>query len=165
MSDRAKDILKEFERNISNVNMVFVDLQELLMHLGDDDLMGHLAAYRTIYEAESLIAKLDKLAKETKQNLAYKVIPEIMDRLKVDSMRYDGRNFIKTVTLRASIPEAKHEQGFKWLKDNGLGGAIKEGVNGNTLSSIISHFIEETGITPPEECMTLHRQPNIQVRK
>lgn len=165
MSERASQIHKDFEKHLADANISLVDLQEFLLYLQDNDLMGHLAAYRAIYEVDSLLDKLSKLVKAVKTDLSYKVIPEIMDNLKVDSMRYDGRNFIRSAVLRASIPEAKQSQGYQWLKDNGLKGLIKEGVNANSLSSVISDFIEETGIEPPEECMTLHRQNYIQVRK
>lgn len=165
MSEHATSIHKDLEKHIANVNMAFVDMQEYLLHLKPDDLTGHLAGYRVIYELDSLLEKISKIVKGVKTDLSYKIIPDIMENLKIDSMRYDGRNFIRSIALRASIPEAKQEKGYQWLKDNGLGGVIKEGVNANSLSSVLSDFVEETGITPPEDCISLHRQPYIQVRK
>lgn len=136
-----------------------------LQELKDNDLYGHLAVYKKIYEADSELERAAKLLKGIKSKLSYETIPKIMDDLKTDSIRYDGRNFIRSVRLDASIPEEMREKGYAWLKEQGLGSIIKESAHAKTLSSVLDDFIQETGVMPPEDCVKLHRQPYIQIRK
>ncbi len=165
MSERTAEIHKEFEKHVSNANMSLVDLLDYINRLEESDLDNHLASYKVVYEIHSLLEKISKITSELKSRLSYKVIPEIMSARKIESIRYEGRSFVVAHALRASIPEAKREIGFKWLKDNGLEGLLKEGVNPKSLSSALGDFIEETGIEPPEEAITMYKQPYIQMRK
>ena len=162
---RAAEVDKALTKLIADLHMAVVDLVEFTINLADDDLYGHLAAYKIIYEKDDLVERLSKITTKIKQDLSYKTIPDIMDALKIESIRYQGKNFIRSTAFRASIPENMREKGFAWLKEAGLEGCIKETANANTLASVIADYIEETGIEPPEDAVKIHKQPYIQVRK
>lgn len=133
--------------------------------LDDNDLDNHLKIYRVIYEADSELERASKMLKGLKSKLSYEVIPKIMENREIDSIRYAGRNYIRSVRLDVSIPEEMREKGYAWLKANGLGAIIKESAHAKTLSSVVGDFIQETGIMPEEDTMKLHKQPYIQIRK
>lgn len=148
-----------------DLNTAVINLMEELQKLPKDDLFGYLDLYGITYDASNNIEKAFKALTAFERDLSYEKIPKVMEAKEVPSMRYKGRNFINSNRIFASIPDNMREKGFAWLKEHGLDGIVKETANANTLSSVMSDFIEETGITPPEDAMKLHRQPYIQVRK
>lgn len=160
-----KELETLFTKAVLDINTAMVDLTNKLMALEDMDIFGHLELYRITHEAFSRIEKAQKMLGETKQKLSYQVIPHIMSELKTDSLRYNGRNFIRCVRLDCYIKQDQMAAGKEWLKQAGLGGVIKEGVNAKTLSSVLGDYIEETGVMPPEDAISIHQQPYIQMRK
>lgn len=151
---------------------VVLDLNDALINLMDeqrklekDDLFGYLDLYGITYDASNNIEKAFKALAAFERDLSYDKIPKVMEAKEVPSMRYKGRNYISGMRIFASIPENMREAGFAFLKRHGLDGIIKETANANTLSAVMNDFVQETGITPEEHEMKIHRQPYIQVRK
>lgn len=154
-----------FNEALVKLNKAIEETLDCVMLLKQDDLDNHLAEFRKLSEADSKVEQASKLLKGLKNKLSYEVIPKIMEERKIDSIRYDGRLFINSVRLNVSIPEEMQEKGYGWLRDQGLGSIIKESANVKTLSSVVGDYIQETGITPPDDVMKIHRQNYIQIRK
>lgn len=91
-------------------------------------------------------------------------VPQAIEAIGFESVTMGNKVFTVGAQLHASIPEHKREQGLSWLREHDLGSIIKEGVNPKTLSSAISLYIEEKGLTPPEETMSVYMQKVTSVR-
>ena len=161
----SEQVARQLLKITLDLNQALISLLEEREKLQKDDLFGYLDLYGITYDASNNIEKAFKALTAFERDLSYEKITKVMEAKEVPSVRYKGRNFISSFRVFASIPENMRDKGFAWLKDHGLDGIVKETANANTLSSVMSDFIEETGITPPEDVMKLHRQPYIQVRK
>jgi hypothetical protein len=89
----------------------------------------------------------------------------VLEELGLDSVKTEGHTFTLGSQLHASIPNHKMKEGLAWLRENSLGDIIKEGVNPKTLSSALKDLIEEKGVTPPEDAITMHIKKVTSVRK
>lgn len=82
--------------------------------------------------AELSVAKLDEqlnAARARVQDLAERQIPELMDQLGMESFKTrNGFKIDVKRTVRASVPEARREEAWKWLDKNGHSGIIKRTV-------------------------------------
>lgn len=161
----SEQVARQLLKVVLDLNDALINLMDEQRKLEKDDLFGYLDLYGITYDASNNIEKAFKALAAFERDLSYDKIPKVMDAKQVPSMRYKGRNFINSSRVFASIPDNMREMGFAWLKEQGLSGIIKETANANTLSAVLNDFIQETGITPPEEAIKLHRQPYIQVRK
>lgn len=146
LSDAVPSVLKRFEEVKDNI-------AELLKF------------YRQLRDANSQIDQLCKILNELEQNLSYKIIPDIMETMQMDSLKSGGYTYSVNVRNNASIPLDKREKGLQWLKNNGLSAIISETVNAKTLSSAVTQHIVEKGLIPPEDAISLHQQKYISVRK
>ena len=67
-----------------------------------------------------------KRKKEAADKISEEVIPEIMDNMKLKTLKLqDGSAIDVKETYGASIPVANREGAYKWLRDNDLGDLIK----------------------------------------
>jgi hypothetical protein len=160
-----EELSKRFARAIIDLNNAIVDTMDHLKNIEDNDIYGYIGTFRILYDIDSQLERVSKVMGEVKRQLSYDIIPTVMERLKTDSIKFDGRNFIRSVRVDASIPEHMHDKGFAWLREAGLEKIIKNTAHPKTLSSVLTHYMEETGITPPEDAIKIHTQPYIQVRK
>ena len=70
-----------------------------------------------------------KALKETAEKISGEVIPTIMNEMSLSSLKLaDGSSVEVKKIYGASIPIAKREAAFNWLRDNGLGDLIKNEV-------------------------------------
>ena len=78
---------------------------------------------------EDEIAEQEKKIKELKRKselLSGEVIPTMMQEMNISTLKLaDGSAVEVKPIYGASIPKAKQEEAFKWLRDNGLGDLIK----------------------------------------
>lgn len=130
-----------------------------------DNLPELLTFYRQLKTANLEVEKLIKILKELQQDLSHRLIPDLMESQKTDNLGTGGYTYSLGVRTLANIPIDKLPQGLQWVKDIGCEGAIKEGINTKTLSSIVSDYIEREGLLPPEDAVTIYQQRYISVRK
>ena len=112
-----------------------------------------------------VLDSIHKVAEQAYRHLSEERLPNVFDGLGFDSVKTGGHNFILSSTLYASIPAAKQDEGFKWLKNNGLDALIKPTVNPKALSSAITSYIEENAIEPPDTAMSIHKKRRVGIRK
>ena len=78
---------------------------------------------------EDEIVEEEKKIKELKRKselLSGEVIPTMMQEMNISTLKLaDGSAVEVKPIYGASIPKAKQEEAFKWLRDNGLGDLIK----------------------------------------
>lgn len=88
----------------------------------------NLAAQQTAREAE--LAEAEAVVKAKKAEvleLSEKVIPDLMKSLELTKVTMeDGRVLELEESYAASIPKARQEEAFTWLRDNGHGTIIKD---------------------------------------
>lgn len=123
------------------------------------------AFYKNVYEQLELLEELVGVIKSIKEEYSKKVIPNLFEAMQVDSIKTSGRSFIRMPEFRASIPQDKMEKGLEWLRNEGYGMIIKEGVNAQTLASAMREWIKEKGKLPPEDVMSIHTDHYISMRK
>ena len=76
-------------------------------------------------EIEAAEANL-KMKKERADKISAEVIPEIMEQMKLKTLKLqDGSSIEVKEVFSATIPVANREGAFKWLRDNDLGDLIK----------------------------------------
>ena len=82
-----------------------------------------------LQKLEGEIAKEEALLKQKKERadkISAEVIPEIMESMKLKTLKLqDGSAIEVKEVYSATIPVAQKENAFKWLRDNDLGDLIK----------------------------------------
>lgn len=121
--------------------------------------------YRQVYEVVDVIDAQLKIAQEIKTEFSKKVMPPLFEAKEVSSISSAGRQFILNPEIRVSIPQDKLARGVAWLRENGYGMIVKEGVNAQTLTAAIREYIQDKGQMPPEDAMTVHMGHYISMRK
>ena len=87
-----------------------------------DQVLSLQALENEIKEDEEKI----KIKKERADKLSGEVIPTMMKEMSLSSLKLaDGSSVEVKPVYGASIPIAKKEEAFNWLRDNGLGDLIK----------------------------------------
>ena len=78
---------------------------------------------------EDELTQKEKELKELKRNvdlMSGEVIPTMMQEMNISTLKLAGGSSVEVKPVYgASIPIAKKEEAFKWLRDNGLGDLIK----------------------------------------
>ena len=91
-----------------------------------DNLSKHVLDLQRL---ESEIEKEEHLLKQKKaqaDKISAEVIPEIMDQMKLKTLKLqDGSAIEVKEVYSATIPVAQKENAFRWLRDNDLGDLIK----------------------------------------
>jgi len=97
-------------------------------------------------EIEAAEANL-KMKKERADKISAEVIPEIMEQMKLKTLKLqDGSAIEVKEVYSATIPVANREGAFKWLRDNGHGDLIKNEISasfGKGEDSIANEFIDK----------------------
>ncbi len=134
--------------------------------LDPSDFPTLLKSFALLKDNKEQLTALEEMISKQYQKLSYEVIPNVFETLGMDSTKINGRNFILSTRVNASIPENKSEFGYKWLTEVAkTPELIKQSVNSRALSSFITTYFETHGEWPPEEAITIHKQNYIQVRK
>jgi hypothetical protein len=124
-----------------------------------------LKSFQKLRDVKERLDEHAELIDKMYSQYSYKVIPDAMEAEGFDSIKANGKNYIVAVRTNASIPEHKRTAGFAWLQQHAGAELIVSTVNPRTLTSFIKTYIEETGMQPPEEAVTLHMQKYMSVRK
>ena len=109
---------------------------------------------------DQLVAKEEEL-KELKRKVELvsgEVIPTMMQEMNISTLKLaDGSSVEVKPVYGASIPVAKREEAFKWLRDNGLGDLIKNevtvafGRNEDVKASDYAIFVKGQGYEPVQK--------------
>lgn len=106
--------------------------------------------HKELHEALELIEDLVKGIKALEQELSEEILPDLFESLKVDSIKAHNRVFVLNATPYFSLAQNEYERGLPWLKDQGYGPVVKEGVNAQTLTAAMKAYMEEKGEYPPD---------------
>ena len=117
-----------------------------------------------------------KRKKQQADKLSGEVIPEIMESLKLKTMKLqDGSGVEVTQIYSATIPVAKKEGAYNWLRENDLGDLIKNeitvsfGRGEDNKASEYANLARENGFEPAQklkvEPMTLKAEYRSRVEK
>lgn len=129
------------------------------------NLHGLLTAFRRMRDIKKDIDMALAIVKTAYSRLDTERVPQVMQTIGLDKASAGGYNFSLGIDFFASIPAEKVDTGFKWLKENGMEDLIKEGVNAKSLSSRIKSHISLTGISPPEDAISMHTKSTVGIRK
>ena len=123
-----------------------------------DNLSKHVLDLQRL---ESEIEKEEHLLKQKKaqaDKISAEVIPEIMDQMKLKTLKLQDGSAIEVKEIYgASIPIAKKEEAFKWLRDNDLGDLIKNeitvsfGRGEDDKASTYANLAESQGYQPQQK--------------
>jgi hypothetical protein len=69
-----------------------------------------------------------KVLKAEKQKLSVELIPSVMDEMGIERLDVDGVTVSRKMMVHASIPVARREEVYAWLRDNNLDDIIKNDV-------------------------------------
>jgi hypothetical protein len=86
---------------------------------------------RTLRNVEQQIEDAEnhlKALKAEKHKLSVENIPQLMDEMGVERLDVDGAVVERKMIVSASIPVARKEEAFAWLRDNGLDDIIKNDI-------------------------------------
>lgn len=118
-------------------------------------------------EFEAALAPLTDRTEELKT----KIVPAAFERDKAKTMTievpFDPHNNYRvtsTTKLRASIPAAKRDEAYTWLRDNKMGPLITESVNAETLSAAARAMADDNKELP-EDIFTTYYQYGVSVTR
>jgi len=69
-----------------------------------------------------------KALKAEKHKLSVEQIPSLMDEMGVERLDVDGLTVQRKMMVHASIPVARREEAYTWLREQGLDDIIKNDV-------------------------------------
>jgi hypothetical protein len=103
-----------------------------------------------IEDAESHL----KTLKQEKHKLSVENIPAVMDEMGVERVDVEGLTVARKMMVHASIPVARKEEAFEWLRQHGLDDIIKNdvtcsfGKGQDNLAGDVVGLLEERGFDP-----------------
>lgn len=116
MSDIFDDIFSESDALAKVGTAEARNLSDMVRELRSVD--------RGIEEAEMSLKSL----KQERQKLTTELIPGVMDAMGVDRIDVNGVTVARKLIVSASIPEARKEEAFNWLREHQLDDIIKNDV-------------------------------------
>ena len=112
---------------------------------------------RTLRNVEKQIEDAEihmKALKAEKHKLSVENIPSLMDEMGVERLDVDGLTVERKMMVHASIPQARKDEAFAWLRENGLDDIIKNDVTcsfgkgqDNSAKNVIA-ILQEAGFDP-----------------
>jgi len=166
--------------NMSNENLhdMFVeDSPQQVNEIGDaNTLSTHVLELQKLEDEIKEDEERLKRKKQQADKLSGEVIPEIMGSLKLKTMKLqDGSGVEVTQIYSATIPVAKKEGAYNWLRENDLGDLIKNeitvsfGRGEDNKASNYANLARENGFEPAQklkvEPMTLKAEYRSRVEK
>lgn len=153
-------------RALADLDEAVNDMLAYFSTIDPSDVPTLLKAFALLRDNKDILTRLEKAVSAQYEKLSYQVIPETFETLGYESIKIDGRNFIISTRVNASIPEDKRAAGLEWLTNEAkIPELIKPTVNSKQLSSFVTAYFNEHGKWPPEEVMTVHKQNYTQIRK
>jgi hypothetical protein len=95
-----------------------------------------------------------KALKQEKHKLSVENIPALMDEMGVERLDVDGVTVERKMIVSASIPAARKDEAFSWLRDNGLDDIIKNdvtcsfGKGEDNVAGDVVGLLQERGFDP-----------------
>ena len=95
-----------------------------------------------------------KALKADKHRLSVENIPQLMDEMGVERLDVDGVTVERKMIVSASIPAARKDEAFSWLRDNGLDDIIKNdvtcsfGKGEDNVAGDVVGLLQERGFDP-----------------
>jgi regulator of replication initiation timing len=95
-----------------------------------------------------------KALKAEKHRLSVENIPQLMDEMGVERLDVDGVTVERKMIVSASIPAARKDEAFSWLRDNGLDDIIKNdvtcsfGKGEDNVAGDVVGLLQERGFDP-----------------
>jgi hypothetical protein len=95
-----------------------------------------------------------KALKQEKHKLSVENIPALMDEMGVERLDVDGVTVERKMIVSASIPAARKEEAFAWLRINGLDDIIKNdvtcsfGKGEDNVAGDVVGLLQERGFDP-----------------
>ena len=118
------------EKLMSNENLQKMFVEDAPQQVNELENVRSLSNYVIdLQKLEEEITKEESLLKQKKERadkISSEVIPEIMESMKLKTLKLvDGSAIEVKDVYSATIPVANRESAFKWLRDNDLGDLIK----------------------------------------
>lgn len=164
MSDKSEttklsDALKLLDKAVVDTALFFEKLDY-------SNLPAVLKAFRVIKELNDKLKENAEIINSIYEKMSYEKVPEVLEANGLESAKSDGRNFIKSVRINASIPAEFKEAAHTWIRDVAkVPELIQPNVNPKSLSSFVKQYFEANAQWPPEEIITVHKKPYISIRK
>jgi len=95
-----------------------------------------------------------KALKQEKHKLSVENIPALMDEMGVERLDVDGVTVERKMIVSASIPAARKDEAFSWLRENGLDDIIKNdvtcsfGKGEDNVAGDVVGLLQERGFDP-----------------
>ena len=112
-------------------------LRDSIAALANDDITRLCKAAVALRDVKDETSEALDVIKAAYHTLVTERLPAALEKSEMHSVNIEGHTFSRSEKLFASIPQNKLDEGFKWLREHGLGDVIKEQVNPKTLSSVI----------------------------
>jgi len=103
-----------------------------------------------LLELQNEIAKKKEELKKTEsdeRHISEKIIPELMQQAGIQMLKLSNGATVEVKPFySAKIPVSKKEEAFTWMRDNGLGGIIKNIVSmkfGKAQDNMVSSIVED----------------------
>lgn len=126
--------------------------QAVAMELSDDDLVKEAVEARDL--ASEYAEKFEQLKHEARRR---------MDERKSENIKTkSGTMFFGKEQMKADYPKDMKDELHKFLRENGFGGLIQEGVHHSTLNSFVA---EQDGTVDWPIWLNIHKVRPINVRR
>ena len=114
---------------MSNINFEADQAESITQTNDASSLAEQVVKLKNIEDQIKIAEENLKQLKKQEEALSGEVIPTMMTEMNISTMKLaDGSAIEIKPVYGASIPVAKKEEAFKWLRDNGLGDLIKNEV-------------------------------------
>ena len=148
------------ERLMSDLQQKFIeDAPQQLNELNNpESLSGHVLELQKLEDEIKMDEERLSKKKEQADRLSQQVIPEIMESMKLKTMKLrDGSAIEVKEIYSATIPVDKRDGAFNWLRNNDLGDLIKNeitvsfGRNEDNKASEYANLAESNGYQPVQK--------------
>ena len=148
------------ERQMSNLEKMFIeDAPQQVNELNNvESLSSHVLELQKLEDEIKMDEEKLTRKKQQADKLSQQVIPEIMDSMKLKTMKLrDGSAIEIKEIYSATIPLDKKEGAFNWLRNNDLGDLIKNeitvsfGRNEDNKASDYANLAESNGYQPVQK--------------
>ena len=116
------------------MNEIFEDMFEEADALADIDLSTGKQVSKAVKQLRNIDTQIDeteqhlKSLKAEREKLTIETLPNLMDEMNVERWDVDGVTVQRKLKVHASIPVARREEAFEWLRDNNCDDIIKNDV-------------------------------------
>jgi len=166
----SNDTPKSLKEAIISLELSGANASMVIANLDPTDWTKILVAFGALHDAKKQIEAVQTFINGIYRKLSEETVPDALEAAGIDSINdsvvIGGKRFSVSTRINASIPAAKKDAGFDWLRNVAkCGDIINESVNARQLSSFIENYFEEHAELPPEEAITVHLQKFTSIRK